>query len=156
MTKKITKKILVLFLLLLACAPARGATPPPGAAGEIPEYALSPGEETHLPLRLNAGKSKLIRLGRPAAHVKVEPSTRVGPFLASPVTLALLAHREGAARLTVLDTGKKQVMSRVIIVMKPGQKYVRLRRSDGDARLYYCPDLCYESRLAQNAVSPRP
>jgi hypothetical protein len=133
------------------------AEPAPVPESDVREYMALPAAETHPPLRLRPRKPQLVRLPREAGNIKVqEMSGRISAVSYGDKSIAIVPSNAGSAHITVTDSKGAVVMARYIIVVDdPAQKYIRIRQTCGQtpsegcekARVYYCPNLCYETHV---------
>ncbi|MEZ0226302.1 MAG: hypothetical protein ACAH83_17230 [Alphaproteobacteria bacterium] len=123
----------------------------------MPEFRVpSRTTDTHPIIRITPAKPWLLRLEGEAADISVDNNSaglRVVRY--DRKSVALLSKGTGAAHITVKDANGGILMSRGVLIPKSGQKYVRIATGcDGGktctapARLFYCPNLCYETTLA--------
>lgn len=139
-----------------------GGTPPPGVAGvevlsadslqAAEQEAYSPDEPTHPPLKITPDKSEIVRLDQDAGTVIVGNPNHISVLAENVRTLVLVAKNPGATYFTVLGKNGDVIMQRHVVVAKPGENYVRVRKacasSDDDncqaTQVFYCPDMCHE------------
>lgn len=141
---------------------AASASPPPQAEKAIPEHTLFIAEETDTPLRLKPRKPIVVRLDKEVSKVTVDDKpAHVTAVVYDRTSIALIPKGAGAAHITVYGKNGDPIMARYVIIADPAEKYIRLRqtcRKGGGIscereRVYYCPNLCYETRLVE-ATAP--
>lgn len=153
--------VLPVFSALAQDAEA-GGTPPPGVAGvEVlsadalqadEQSAYAPNDPTHPPLKITPDKSEIVRLDQDAGTVIVGNPNHISVLAENVRTLVLVAKNPGATYFTVLGKNGDVIMQRHVVVAKPGENYVRVRKacasSDDDncqaTQVFYCPDMCHE------------
>jgi hypothetical protein len=126
----------------------------------LPEFRLSVrAADTHPVIRLTPHKPWLIRLDGDAKDIVVdENSAGLSAVRYGRKSIALLSKGTGAAHITVKDAAGGILMSRGVLIPRTGQKYVRLAGSCSDGkpcatpRIFYCPNLCFETSLAQDSL----
>ncbi len=111
-----------------------------------------------LPLKITPDKPEIVHLTRDAVNVIVgsEEHLRVVPDTNR--TLIVIPKKPGATFFKALDNDGNVIMQRHVIIAAPQKKYIRIRRAcaDGDASckgfsVYYCPDMCHEVSVVQEA-----
>ena len=121
---------------------------------------------THPVLNLTPDKSELIKLDQDAASVVVGNPNHISVMLDTPDTLIVVPRAPGASYFTVMGKDGSILMQRHAVVGTASQKseeYVRIRRSCGpnsgndcqQTSVYFCPDICHEVSLDQQASSRR-
>jgi hypothetical protein len=111
-----------------------------------------------LPLKITPDKPEIVHLTRDVVNVIVgsEEHLRVVPDTNR--TLIIIPKKPGATFFKALDNDGNVIMQRHVIIAAPQKKYIRIRRAcaDGDASckgfsVYYCPDMCHEVSVVQDA-----
>lgn len=132
----------------------------PAETGADDGPSVSYQTDTHPPLKLTPDKSELIKLDKKAGSIIVGNPNHLNVMADSATTLVLSPQLPGATYLTVLDTEGKVIMQRHVIVASPKEQYVRVRRSCAgggkdcqETQVYFCPDMCHEIGIAQEAKS---
>lgn len=179
----VTKRNIYLFFGLLACAyifvysyanaqevtnaPIAGGIfdIAPSASADIMESnAALDSDMTHPVLYLTPDKSELVRLDQDAASVIVGNPNHLSVMLDTPNTLVVVPRAQGASYFTVMGKDGSILMQRHAIVGGNQQdNYVRIRRSCGansgndcqETSVYFCPDVCHEVSLDQQASTSR-
>lgn len=128
---------------------SEGVTVASSVTGEVAE---------DLPLKITPDKPEVVHLTRDAVNVVVgsEEHLRVVPDTNR--TLIIIPKKPGATFFKALDNDGNVIMQRHVIIAAPQKKYIRIRRAcaDGDASckgfsVYYCPDMCHEVSVVQDA-----
>ncbi len=128
----------------------------PAQAVDMPEFTIAAATETHAPVRLRPGKPQIIRLDARIGSVAVEGmSERVTAVGYDEKSVALVPRNIGVSHLTVFDKDGAPLMARYVVVAEAPTKYIRIRQTCKKAgvancekiQVYYCPNLCYETRI---------
>jgi hypothetical protein len=140
-----------LFVLLSLWPPFSFAAP-----DDMPAFTVFSAPETHIPIRLRPGKPQVVHLEAEAGDVTVDDMPgNVSAVIYGPKSIVLFPRAAGGAHFTVLGKNGETLMARYVVINGPPQKYFRLRQvcREGAAagcakdRVYYCPNLCYETTL---------
>jgi hypothetical protein len=114
-------------------------------------------------IKITSDKPEIVRLDRQAVNVIVgsHETLRIAPDTNQ--TLVLIPKKPGSTYFKALDVNGKIIMQRHVIVGVAKKDYVRIRRTcaAGDSNcvqfsVYYCPDMCHEVSVTEDATSPSP
>ena len=117
-------------------------------------------EETQ-PLRVSLDKPEIVRLDRDAINVIVGSNENLRVVPDTNKTLVLIAKKPGSTYFRALDVDGKVIMQRHVIIGSPTKNYIRIRRACANGAegckqysVYYCPDICHEVNVVQDATGP--
>jgi hypothetical protein len=163
------QKVITAALIGLLAMPAMAETPARAGleaqtekiVAAMPEFRLPlPADDTHPLIRITPQKPWMLRLGGDAASITIDDNTAGLQVLRyGEKSIALLSKRTGAAHITVKDAKGAILMSRGVLVPERGKKYIRIAagcKGDGACaapRIFYCPNLCYETSLARTGLN---
>ena len=132
------------------------------SAVDMPEYAIFSAPETHMPVRLRLGKPQIVHLDAAVGDVTVDGLPQnVTAVAYGEKSIVLIPHNLGAAHITILGKNGEPLMARyAIVVAVAADKYVRIHQTckkttgaDCEKKhVYYCPNLCYETRLVNSTT----
>jgi hypothetical protein len=114
-------------------------------------------------IKITSDKPEIVRLDRQAVNVIVgsHETLRIAPDTNQ--TLVLIPKKPGSTYFKALDVNGKIIMQRHVMVGVAKKDYVRIRRTcaAGDSNcaqfsVYYCPDMCHEVSVTEDATSPSP
>jgi hypothetical protein len=112
-------------------------------------------------LRITPDKPEIIRLDRDALNVIVGSNEHLRVVPDTNRILVMIPKKPGSTFVKALDINGAVIMQRHVIIAAPKKNYVRVRRSciNGDENcrefsVYYCPDMCHEVSVTQDATSP--
>ncbi|MBU0799379.1 MAG: pilus assembly protein N-terminal domain-containing protein [Alphaproteobacteria bacterium] len=121
---------------------------------------VAPVGDTHPTLYLTPDKSEIVRLDSAASAVIVGNEAHVNVLIDTPTTLVAVPRQPGASYFTVLDSDRRVIMQRHVVV-GPAAQYVRVRRScSGSSNCehtstFYCPDgMCHPVTTRQVPGTP--
>jgi hypothetical protein len=149
----------VMISVLTLSLPAQARETPPAVyaaqAGKLvdamPSFS-SPAvyeADTDTMLRLPSLKPRVVHIAGDAYKISVEEdSTRLTVLPYGSGAVVLWPRQHGLAHVTVKDAHGRILMSRRVVATEPAQKYVRLD-AGGARKIFYCPNQCYETRLAE-------
>ncbi|PZP55136.1 MAG: hypothetical protein DI586_07785 [Micavibrio aeruginosavorus] len=113
------------------------------------------------PLRVSLDKPEIIRLDRDAVNVIVGSNENLRVVPDTNRNLVLIAKKPGSTYFRALDTDGKVIMQRHVIIGSPTKNYIRIRRACANGTqgckqysVYYCPDMCHEVNVVQDASGP--
>ncbi|MES2729115.1 MAG: pilus assembly protein N-terminal domain-containing protein [Pseudomonadota bacterium] len=114
-------------------------------------------------LRLTPDKPETIQLERAAVNVLIGNDTHLQIIPDTSRNLILMPRKPGTTYFKVLDAAGDIIMQRHVVIAPPKHNYVRIRRACTAAQpdckaysMYYCPDICHEMDLPQQAGVPTP
>ncbi len=117
-----------------------------------------PDKPTHPELRLTPDKSELIKLDKKAGSIIIGNPNHINILADSTTQLIVVPRVPGASYFTILDEDGNLLMQRHVIVAAPKEHYLRVRRNCSSKSgacapksVYYCPDMCHEITLTQEA-----
>jgi Flp pilus assembly secretin CpaC len=148
------------FLAVLAAQPAQ-AVNHVFDSSNVPEHTVTAGPETDLPLRLRPKKYLVLDLKQEFGHAAVNNPENVTVVPYGPRSVAVYPHKEGAAHITIYGRSGEVLVARYVVVATIEKKYVKLRETCKEgpncARTvtYYCPNLCYQTRVAMSPAGSR-
>jgi hypothetical protein len=153
-----------LALAAFASAPAHAATGHIFDGQNVPEHTVTAGAETDLPLRLRPRKYLVLDLKEPFGRAEVDNPSKVTVVPYGFRSVAVYPHQEGAAHITIYGRSGKVLMARYAVVASIEKRYVRLHEVCKDASsqncgrtiTYYCPNFCYQTRIAAAPGENRP
>ncbi len=113
------------------------------------------------PLRVSLDKPEIIRLDRDAVNVIVGSNENLRVVPDTNRNLVLIAKKPGSTYFRALDADGKVIMQRHVIIGSPNKNYIRIRRACANGTpgckqysVYYCPDMCHEVNVVQDASGP--
>ncbi len=113
------------------------------------------------PLRVSLDKPEIIRLDRDAVNVIVGSNENLRVVPDTNRNLVLIAKKPGSTYFRALDADGKVIMQRHVIIGSPSKNYIRIRRACANGAqgckqysVYYCPDMCHEVNVVQDASGP--
>ncbi len=121
-----------------------------------PQYQVYSAPETDLPIHIKPGKYQTVPIPEELGTAVVDDgASKITAVPYANKQVALYPHGEGAAHVTLYGKNGKVLMARYVVVATPEVKYIRLHRickkgQTGQCEktdVYYCPNLCYESRV---------
>jgi len=129
-------------------------------AEPLPEPEVQDSQEIE-PLRVTLDKPEIIRLDRDAVNVIVGSNENLRVVPDTNKTLLLIAKKPGSTYFRALDADGKVIMQRHVLIRSPSKNYIRIRRACANGQqgckqysVYYCPDMCHEVNVVQDASGP--
>lgn len=116
--------------------------------------------EEQPPLRISPDKPEIVHLDKDAVNVLVGSEETIRAVPDTNRTIILIPKKPGATFFKAIDADGNVIAQRHVIVAAPAgkSKYVRIRRAcvngeDGckEYSVYYCPDMCHEVNVVQDA-----
>ena len=151
------------FLMFILMGHACAAAPAlySAAVSDMPEHTLSFAPQTELPIHVKPGKPQVVHLDADVGRVTVDDMpAHVSAVIYDSRSIILFPHSASAgAHITVFGKDGKPFMARYVVIDDPDKKYIRINqvcKNGHDAAcektsIYYCPNLCYETRLISTA-----
>jgi hypothetical protein len=158
--RRIISPFAALAFMAMAVTTVLGASPAQAInhvfdSSNVPEHTVTAGAETDLPLRLRPKKYLVLDFKQEFGHATVDDNpgkVTVVPY--GPRSVAIYPHEEGAAHVTIYSRSGEVLMARYVVVATLEKKYVKLHEvckagaNCGRTVTYYCPNLCYQTRVA--------
>jgi len=164
-TKKTRTLLSILHgaLLVFCGAGCVWSAPFSANVNDMPEYTLASAPETALPVHVKPGKPQTVHLDSDAARVEVDGEPKnISAVIYDARSIIVFPHTAaGGGHFTVYGKDNKPFMARYVVVGDPLKKYIRLHQvckkkqdpSCDKTSIYFCPNLCYETRLTDAAQS---
>lgn len=113
------------------------------------------------PLKISLDKPEIVRLDRDAVNVIVGSNENLRVVPDTNRNLVLIAKKPGSTYFRALDVDGKVIMQRHVLIGSPSKNYIRIRRACANGTegckqysVYYCPDMCHEVNVVQDASGP--
>lgn len=168
---KLPKKKLALFATTFGvafgfmCAAGAYAAVTSVSMNDMPEYTLQSAPETALPVHVKPAKPQTVHLDADVGRVVIDQDRKnMTAWIYDTRSIILFPHTTtGGAHFTVYDKAGKPIMARYAVIGDPTKKYIRLHETCKEGHdascekteVYFCPNLCYETRMISSAA-PQP
>jgi len=148
-----------------ACAAGASTAVSSANTDDMPEYTFQSASETALPVHIKPGKPQTVHVDRDVGHVTIDgPRKNVSAFIYDSRSVILFPHgSSGGAHFTIYGKDGKPFMERYAVIGDPEKKYIRLHQTCANGSkdpscektaIYFCPNLCYETRMVSAAPQP--